>query len=133
MGKEKACHDRTTSALVALQEKDVVRMKGPGSWDRRAIVLQQVASRSYNVMTENGDVFHRNRRHLLKTTATTEDDLSLVNRLNKQGTGARVQRDEGHDSDNVTEVPCHDGRVHIQDDATAYAATQVRVDQKACS
>ncbi|KAG8010364.1 Pituitary tumor-transforming gene 1 protein-interacting protein, partial [Nibea albiflora] len=31
--------------------------------------------------------------------------LRLENGLNEQGIGARVQRDEGHDSD-ATEVPC---------------------------
>lgn len=97
---------------MPLREKDVVRMEGPGSWDRRAVVLQQVAPRSYNVMTENGDVFRRNRRHLLKTTeprqpqVVREDDLRLENRLSEQGIRARAQRDEGHDSDSVTKVPC---------------------------
>ncbi len=75
--------------------------------------MQQVAPRSYNVMTVNGDVFRRNRRHLLKTTETwqpqvsREDDLRLENRLSEQGIRARAQRDKEHDSDNVTEVPCH--------------------------
>lgn len=111
--KQKVSHDRTATALVPLQDKDVVRMEGPRSWNRRAVVLQQVAPRSYNVMTENGDVFRRNRRHLLKTAepwqpqVVREDDLRLENRLNEQEIGARAQRDEGHDSDNLTEVPCH--------------------------
>ena len=111
--KQKTCHDRTATALVPLQEKDVVRMEGPGSWDRRAIVLQQVAPRSYNVMTETGDVFRRNRRHLLKTTealqpqVNREDDMRPENRLTEQGIRASAQRDEGHCSENVTEVPCH--------------------------
>ncbi|KAJ8381193.1 hypothetical protein SKAU_G00019710 [Synaphobranchus kaupii] len=65
--KQKTCYDRTATALVPLQEKDVVRIEGPGSWTKRATVLQQVTPRSYSVMTENGNVIRRNRRHLLKT------------------------------------------------------------------
>lgn len=35
-----------------------------------------------------------------------KDDLRLENRINEQGIGAQAQRDSGHDSDNLTEIPC---------------------------
>uniref|UniRef100_UPI003AAE90D4 latent-transforming growth factor beta-binding protein 1-like n=1 Tax=Centroberyx gerrardi TaxID=166262 RepID=UPI003AAE90D4 len=116
--KQKTCHDHTATALAPLQEKDVVRMEGPRSWAKRATVLQQVAPRSYSVMTENGDVFRRNRKHLLKTTESLqpqgdrEDDLIMEGRLSEDEIRATAQSDEGHNddeghnNDNVTEVLC---------------------------
>lgn len=64
--KQKTCYDRTAIALRPLQEKDTVRIQGSGSWTDKATVLRKINSRSYNVMTEKGNVLRRNRRHLLK-------------------------------------------------------------------
>ncbi|MGH0133643.1 UNVERIFIED_CONTAM: hypothetical protein FKN15_056146 [Acipenser sinensis] len=46
----------TTSAILAsvkeqpLHRSDVVRIEAPGTWNKKATVLEQVAPRSYNVI-----------------------------------------------------------------------------------
>ncbi|XP_061129807.1 uncharacterized protein K02A2.6-like [Syngnathus typhle] len=65
--RQKMNYDKTATQLEPLQERDVVRIEGPESWDRKARVLSEVGPRSFVVETENGQVLRRNRRSLLKT------------------------------------------------------------------
>ena len=50
---------------------DVVRLKGK-NWDRKCVVLEQINQRSYVVQTEDGGVYRRNRRDLLKVKEVYE-------------------------------------------------------------
>lgn len=51
---------------------DIVRIKDPDAWTRKATVLSEVGPRSYTVRTEDGQVFRRNRKNLLKTQEDTD-------------------------------------------------------------
>lgn len=53
--------------LTPLNEGDVVRVQGTKGWTTKATVTQPVAPRSYQVQSEAGQVFRRNRLHLLPT------------------------------------------------------------------
>ena len=65
--EQKKNHDKTARNLKPLTEHDVVRIEEPHGWNRKAVVLKEVSPRSYTVRTEDGQVFRRNRRSLLKT------------------------------------------------------------------
>ena len=64
---QKKHHDKTARSLTPLSEHDVVRIEEPHTWNRKAVVLKEVGPRSYTVRTEDGHVFRRNRRCLLRT------------------------------------------------------------------
>ncbi len=59
-------YNRGTKELSGLNQGDAVRMKLPGQKKRwsKATVQGQVDVRSYEVRTEDGKVFRRNRKHL---------------------------------------------------------------------
>lgn len=64
---------KTAKQLPLLLGGDTVRVKDPDGWKTKATVLQEVAPRSYNVRTEEGQIFRRNRRSLLKTQESIQD------------------------------------------------------------
>ncbi|KAE8276916.1 Retrovirus-related Pol polyprotein [Larimichthys crocea] len=73
--KQKQRYDKSTKPLSPLAKDDVVRIQDQDAWNRKATVLQEVRPRSYEVLTEEGNVLRRNRRSLLKTKETfTETD-----------------------------------------------------------
>ena len=78
--RQKANYDKSTKSLVPLARHDTVRIHDSTSWSKKATVLEEVSPRSYNVKTEDGQVLRRNRRSLLKTPDTwqeqTEEDSS---------------------------------------------------------
>ncbi|CAN7975510.1 unnamed protein product, partial [Ixodes persulcatus] len=53
--------------LHALRPGDIIRVASPTGWIVKAKVLRQVASRSYDVISEDNRVFRRNRQHLKQT------------------------------------------------------------------
>ena len=64
-------YNRVTRELSALKKDDVVRIK-PRNSDRtgrwtKGCVIEQVGVRSYNVKTEDGRIFRRNRKFLRQT------------------------------------------------------------------
>lgn len=65
-GRETHYYNKGAKELPTLQEGDVVRVRPKGnekSW-KKAIVEGQVDIRSYNIRTEDGREYRRNRRHL---------------------------------------------------------------------
>ena len=70
--RQKANYDKVSKSLVSLSPNDTVRLQDFKYWNRKATVLKEVAPRSYNVRTEDGQVLRRNRRSLLKTPETLE-------------------------------------------------------------
>lgn len=68
--KQKLFYDRTAKQLPPLVTDDTVRIEDHDGWKTKAIVLEEVAPKSFNVLTENGQVVRRNRRSLLKTSET---------------------------------------------------------------
>lgn len=67
--KQKFYHDQNCKPLEVLQCGNSVRIRDNenNQWKEKAIVLQEVAPRSYLVKTERGGLFRRNRRDILKT------------------------------------------------------------------
>lgn len=72
--KQKQQYDKGTRALGLLAKDDVVRIQDQNAWSRKAIVLQEAGPRSYDVRTEEGHVLRRNRRNLLKTKESFQEE-----------------------------------------------------------
>lgn len=73
--KQKQRYDKSTKALRPLAKDDVVRIQDQDAWNRKATVLQEIGPRPYEVRTEEGHVFRRNRLHLLKIKETFQETL----------------------------------------------------------
>ena len=65
--KQKLYYDVSAKPLQPLRAHDVVRIRTGKAWEPRAAVVQQVAPHSYDVLTEDGATYRRNRRDLLVT------------------------------------------------------------------
>uniref|UniRef100_A0A673XZC2 Integrase catalytic domain-containing protein n=1 Tax=Salmo trutta TaxID=8032 RepID=A0A673XZC2_SALTR len=69
-------YDTSVKDLTELQRDDRVRFQpltGQKQWWQRATVVRPVEQRSYEVKTEQEQVFRRNRRHLRKSREIEED------------------------------------------------------------
>lgn len=73
--KQKQHYDKSTRPLKPLAKDDVVRIQDQDAWNRKATVLQEIGPHSYEVRTEDGHMFRRNRRNLLKTQETFHETL----------------------------------------------------------
>lgn len=62
--KQKTSYNTTARRLEPLQERDVMKIEDPNSWNRRATVLKEVSPSSFTVKTEDGQVIRRLRRTL---------------------------------------------------------------------
>uniref|UniRef100_A0A3Q2Q1F1 Integrase catalytic domain-containing protein n=1 Tax=Fundulus heteroclitus TaxID=8078 RepID=A0A3Q2Q1F1_FUNHE len=71
--RQKANYDKSTKSLVPLARHDTVRVHDSNTWSKKATVLEEVSPRSYNVKAEDGQVLRRNRRSLLKTQDTWQE------------------------------------------------------------
>lgn len=60
--------DEPKGTLSSLQPGDIVRLRDEKGWSRKATVLDQVAPRSYRVLTEDRKEYRRNRQHLRPTS-----------------------------------------------------------------
>ena len=64
--KQKQYYDRNTKSLNDLEKGDIVRNRPQGrdnEW-KKGIIEEKVNIKSYNVKTEDGGIYRRNRRHL---------------------------------------------------------------------
>ncbi|CAK6975876.1 unnamed protein product [Scomber scombrus] len=110
--KQKQRYDKSTKVLKPLAKDDVVRIQDQDAWNRKATVLQEIGPRSYEVRTEDGHVFRRNRRNLLKTKETFQGtlcgDADEKNAVSRADTVPELKSD-GHvqvnSSDASTELP----------------------------
>ncbi len=105
--KQKQCYDKSTKALKPLARDDVVRIQDQDTWSRKAMVLQEIGPRSYEVRTEDGHVFRRNRRNLLKTKETFHRTLC----------GNADGKDAVSQADTVPELKT-DGQVQVNSDVS---------------
>uniref|UniRef100_A0A4W5JUG1 Integrase catalytic domain-containing protein n=1 Tax=Hucho hucho TaxID=62062 RepID=A0A4W5JUG1_9TELE len=74
--KQAKYYDSSAKDLTELQRDDRVRVQpltGQKQWWLRATVVRPMEQRSYEVKTEQGQVFRRNRRHLRKSREIEED------------------------------------------------------------
>ena len=71
--KQKHCFDRQTKALPVLETDDRIRVRMGNSWKPGRIVQHAETPRSYEIQTDEGKKYRRDRRMLIKSP---EDDLS---------------------------------------------------------
>ncbi|KAL3178720.1 hypothetical protein MRX96_009402 [Rhipicephalus microplus] len=94
----------STQPLAPLHEGDVVRVQS-GSWATKARVLKpSTYPRSYHVITREGRCLRRNRKHLLPTGESFQQD-SVPNRSNVEpstSTAARHVEDTAPSNDPTT-------------------------------
>ncbi|MGH0123729.1 UNVERIFIED_CONTAM: hypothetical protein FKN15_013595 [Acipenser sinensis] len=78
--RQKFYFDRTAKPLPPLNVDDRVRVFNTErrEWTREGTVLQEVAPRSYTVLTDAGAVVRRNRTQLLKTPSHSTQDNHVV-------------------------------------------------------
>lgn len=65
--KQKLYYDRGTRDLPALEEGEKVRLRTEKHWQPAVVVKKHEKPRSYLVQTQDGKVYRRNRKHLIKT------------------------------------------------------------------
>lgn len=63
--------------LTSLQSNDKVRMHDGKTWNKKAVILQKVNPRSYQVLSEEGKRYVRNRQHLRPTLEAFQPKLSV--------------------------------------------------------
>ena len=66
---QKMYHDRTAKGLPALSPEEIVRVFDPHkrTWDLAKVTSRAHTPRSYNIVTEHGSTYRRNRQHLRST------------------------------------------------------------------
>ncbi|KAL0150957.1 hypothetical protein M9458_053744 [Cirrhinus mrigala] len=101
--RQKFYYDRTTKHLQPLVRNDVVRIKDDENWSKKATVMQEVAPRSYTVKTNDGQIFRRNRRDLLRTEKEREE-LNQCN-ARSESTALSTTNDCNTDSNTETQIP----------------------------
>lgn len=72
--QQKRYYDREAHDLPPLKVGNVVRLRSSNRWNTKGAIQNQVAPRSYAILTEDGKQFIRNRRHLLRTN----EDMDFV-------------------------------------------------------
>ena len=69
--RQKHYFDQGTRTLSHLQDGENVRIRQGSKWEPATVVKKHNSPRSYIVKTTGGQVYRRNRRHLLKTKETS--------------------------------------------------------------
>nr|XP_054928052.1 uncharacterized protein LOC129385442 [Dermacentor andersoni] len=73
---KKHCQHAQGKPLPKLSRGDVVRLRGTRTWSRKARVRGTQAPRSYQLVTEHGQVLRRNRKHLIRTDEPYDETSS---------------------------------------------------------
>ena len=95
--RQKANYDKKTAFLAPLKVGDPVRVQNMDKpttnkplWSQKGVILEVLPNRSYKVKTTTGEVYRRNRRHLMKTTESTlpeeSDEEPVANQQPSQAT-----------------------------------------------
>uniref|UniRef100_A0A3Q2EKA6 Integrase catalytic domain-containing protein n=1 Tax=Cyprinodon variegatus TaxID=28743 RepID=A0A3Q2EKA6_CYPVA len=103
--RQKANYDKSTKSLVPLARHDTVRIHDSSTWSKKATVLQEVSPRSYNVKTEDGQVLRRNRRSLLKTQDTWQEQTDEDSLGDPASTATDDPPSEDHQRAVETDLP----------------------------
>ena len=77
--RQKVNYDKASRSLAPLARHDTVRLEDCNIWSKKATVLEEVSPRSYTVRTEDGQILRRNRRSLLKTRETLQEQTTEGN------------------------------------------------------
>ena len=76
-------YNKGTKELTRLHQSAVVRIRDK-NWDTRAVVLEEVAPRSYKVMTQGGAIYRRNRQDLMHVRETFQSEAPEGASANKR-------------------------------------------------
>lgn len=69
--RQKQYFDQGTRTLSDLQDGENVRIRQGNKWEPATVIKKHNLPGSYIIKTTGGQVYRRNRRHLLKTKETT--------------------------------------------------------------
>ncbi|KAE8291509.1 Retrovirus-related Pol polyprotein from transposon 17.6 Protease [Larimichthys crocea] len=103
--RQKANYDKSTKSLVPLARHDTVRIHDSSTWSKKATVLEEVSPRSYNVKTEDGQVLRRNRRSLLKTQDTWQEQTEEDSKGDPASTTSEDPLPDDHQRAVETDLP----------------------------
>jgi hypothetical protein len=84
--QQKKQYDKTAKELPNLTSGDKVRIKRQDLWEPAVVVRKSSTPRSYDVKTQDGAVYRRNRRHLLKTKEKLPEIYDTYEDTNKEVT-----------------------------------------------
>jgi len=76
--KTKRYYDQSAKPLKSLPTNAPVRLYSNGSWKQKAKVVEEVSSHSYNVQTNGGVIYRRNRKYLLHLADTQAMNMTSV-------------------------------------------------------
>ena len=94
-------YNRGTKELSRLAKNTVVRLKDK-TWDKRGVVLEEVAPRSYCVRTEDGAMYRRNRQELMpvreemQEVEIEDEETNVVEEVRPQIAKRNVAVDNDH-------------------------------------
>ncbi|XP_053402903.1 uncharacterized protein K02A2.6-like [Mercenaria mercenaria] len=74
--RSKFYYDRSARPMKSLEKGEGIRIRQGKTW-QPAVVSKQVNDRSYIVRTEDGGMYRRNRRHLLKSHEKPFDEIDF--------------------------------------------------------
>ncbi|VDI45487.1 Hypothetical predicted protein [Mytilus galloprovincialis] len=90
---QKQYYDKSSKPLPELQPNDTIRFqhKPKGKWDQGTVVKNNNTPNSYVIETPEGQIFKRNRKHLMKTKEDKIEQTSLE------------EANENNHNDNITD------------------------------
>ncbi|VDI45212.1 Hypothetical predicted protein [Mytilus galloprovincialis] len=80
---QKQYYDKSSKSLPELQPNDTIRFqhKLKGKWDQGTVVKNKNTPNSYVIETPEGQIFKRNRKHLMKTKGHKIEQTSLEEQM----------------------------------------------------
>ena len=114
--KQKSYFDRQTQKLPDLRTGENVRIQKGDTWQPAVVVERHQLPRSFIVRTQDGRVYRRNRKHLLKTgerefPPTEMQDIPTYTHTETAHTGSDT---EGNDTEVNQDTDSHDGQAQLQ-------------------
>lgn len=80
--KQKFYFDRGARNLPTLSEGERVRLRAENRWQPAIVVKSLDKPRSYLVQTQGGEIYRRNRKHLLKTKESSFQNSHIQDSFN---------------------------------------------------
>ena len=114
--KQKSYVDRQTQKLPDLRTGENVRIQKGDTCQPAVVVERHQLPRSFIVRTQDGRVYRRNRKHLLKTgerefPPTEMQDIPTYTHTETAHTGSDT---EGNDTEVNQDTDSHDGQAQLQ-------------------
>jgi transposase InsO family protein len=97
---QRKSYNQNAKDLEHLGQDNTVRVRGQDCWGPRAKVLRQVAPRSFDVLTEQGHVYRRNRKDLLLTNGMFQNQDEHFEHMNDPE--VEVEKAQGKNNEATT-------------------------------